>query len=104
MTSRDRGAQAVADVLATNEAAPTKRASHMLAQAPERGKGRPSEGPGSGLPQELRAELRRLLAAMLVADVRAYPTVPQEPGEPTAKSPHGLNAPRKDIPSNPTVG
>ena len=104
MTSRDRAAQAVADDLATNEAAPSKRASHVLAQAPERGKGRPSEGPGSSLPPELRAELRRLLAAILVADVRAYPTVPQELGEPTAESPHGFNPPRKDNPHNPTVG
>lgn len=73
----------------------SKRGSHMLVQAPERGNGRPSEGPGSGLPPELRAELRRLLAAILVADVRAYPTVPQEVGEPTAK---------ENNPNNPTVG
>lgn len=39
------------------------------------------EGPAAGLPAELRAELRRLLAAVLVADVRAYPTMPQEDDE-----------------------
>ena len=76
----DRAAQAAIDELATNEAALSKRGSHMLAQAPEPENGRPSEGLGGGLPPELRAELRRLLAAILVADVRAYPTVPQEVG------------------------
>lgn len=74
----------------------SKRGSHMLVQAPERGNGRPSEGPGSGVPPELRAELRRLLAAILVADVRAYPTVPEEVGEPTAKSPHRSNPRRRE--------
>ncbi|MBI4485277.1 MAG: hypothetical protein HY655_04635 [Acidobacteria bacterium] len=103
MTSRDRAAQAVIDELATNEAALRKRGSHMPAQAPECGNGPLSDGPGSGLPPELRAELRRLLAAILVADVRAYPTVPQEVGEPTAKSPIQL-LDAENNPNNPTVG
>jgi hypothetical protein len=93
MTSRDPAAQAVIYEPATNEVAPSKRGSHML--APERGNGRPSEGPGGGLPPELRAELRRLLAAILVADVRAYPTVPQQIGEPTAESSRRFNPRRR---------
>lgn len=40
-----------------------------------------SEGSVVDLPAELRAELRRLLAAILVADVREYPTMPQEVGK-----------------------
>lgn len=96
MTSRDPAAQAVIDEPATNEVAPSKRGSHMLAQAPERGNEPLSEAPGGGLPPELRAELRRLLAAILVADVRAYPAVPQEVGEPTAESPHRFNPRRRE--------
>ena len=61
MSSRDRRAQAAIDEAAT------------------------PEGPGR-LPAELRAELRRLLAAMLVADVRSYPTIPEEVGEGAADS------------------
>jgi hypothetical protein len=91
MTSRDRAAQAVIDGLATHEEAWSKWGSHKLTQARERGSGRLSEGPGGALPLELRAELRRLLAAILVADVRAYPTMPQEVDEPQAESPRESN-------------
>ena len=104
MTSRDHAAQAVIDELATNEAALSTRGSHMLAQAPDPGNGRLSEGPGGGLPPALRAELRRLLAAILVADARAYPTVPQEVGEPSAESPHDSILGAENNPHNPTVG
>lgn len=74
----------------------------MLAQAPHRGNGRRSEGPGGGLPPALRAELRRLLAAILVADVRAYPTVPQEVGP--SESLHDSTLDAENNQNNPTVG
>lgn len=94
MNSRDRAAQAVIDGPTTHEAASRRPGSDKLAQARERGNGRPSEEPSISPPPELRAELRRLLAAILVADVRAYPTVPQEVDEPSAESPH-LSSPRR---------
>ena len=72
MISRDRAAQAVIGGPATHEAAPSK----------------------CGLPPELHAELRRLLAAILVADVRAYPTVPQQIDEPAAELPNRMRRPK----------
>jgi hypothetical protein len=95
MTSRDRAAQTVIDGPATHDAASSKRGSDKLAQARERENGRLSERSSDGLPAELRAELRRLLAAILVADVRAYPTGPQEVDEPTAELPHQSNRRRR---------
>ena len=60
MSSRDRAAEAAIDDIE-----------------------RPERPGGESLPAELRAELRRLLTAMLVADVRAFPTMPAEVGAAT---------------------
>ena len=40
----------------------------------------PSSGPGeaTGLPAEVAHEVRRLLTALLVADLKAYPALPEE--------------------------
>ena len=40
----------------------------------------PSSGPGeaTGLPAEVANEVRRLLTALLVADMKAYPVLPEE--------------------------
>lgn len=76
----------------------TRARSHVAAEAPERQNRRPIEPSGPRLPEDLRRQLRRLLAQILVADVRMYPVVPQDVIEPTVKSTYQRNRGPEDEP------